>query len=115
MFPFAGVGVSAHRRLIVVVVVAAVVAVVVVAFVVVESIIILIIVIVDPIDFGWLHLCQTVRLESSFFKTFDFASQSDGPANGAFCCCGRFPMACRVESDFCLPKINSWRGRCPLS
>jgi hypothetical protein len=27
----------------------------------------------------------------------------------------RFPMACRVESDFCPPKFNSWRGRCPTS
>ncbi len=57
VLPFAGVGGSSRTRVIVVVVV-----------VVVEYIIILIIIIVVLLDFGQLHFCQTVHLESLFFS-----------------------------------------------
>ena len=50
----------------------AVIVVVVVVVVVVEYIIILIIIIVGPVDFGELHFCQTVRLESLLFLESSF-------------------------------------------
>ena len=93
VLPLAGVGGSSRTR------------------VVVEYIIILIIINVVVIDSAQLQLCQTVHLESSFFQTFNFPSQSDGPADRPLVLLARFPMASRVESAFCPPKFNSRRGR----
>ena len=68
-----------------------------------------------PFDHSPARFCPTVQLDSSCFWIFTFTPRSDEPANRNLLLLGRFPMACRVESDFCPPKFNSWRGRCPLS